>query len=295
MDEMNDVGLDGGVQTYSSLLQRAGGEQVKALVKPGADREVCAALYAAPPYDLRVPGMAVARLSLNLTPARVTGGIEDERARIYDARRYSLFLAPAGAEMVWRKDAPSRHLTLYFRPDALAGGDDPIDPLALPQALHNLQVPGLRPLADQLVDELRQGDHHHPEAADCLARLLLIQVSRHLRKARDEPQVLGHASMARLQDHVMARLGERILVSDLAREAGMSIDRFAWAFKRQTGLSPHQYVLGQRLAQARHLLRTTRRSIADVALACGFSSQQHLTHAMRRHAGITPAQLRRSA
>ena len=282
-----------GLQTYSTVLQSAGGEQIKALMRLGGDRVVCAALYAAPPYALRVPSMVVSRLSLNLTPSRVSGGIEGERPRSYDAHRYSLFMAPAGAEMIWRKEASSRHLTIYFRPDLFDGGEESATPLAQRQALHNVSVPGLRPLADQLVDELRHAGPHNPEAADCLARLLLIQVSRHLRRAQDGTKALGTSSMKRLNDFVLAHLSERILVADLAREVGMSIDRFAWTCKVQTGASPRQFVLALRLQQARHLLQHSSLTIADIASACGFSNQQHLTNAMRCHGGVTPARYRK--
>lgn len=291
-DGAAEPGIGQGVQDYSTVLQSAGGEQVKALTGLAGDRVVCAALYAAPPYDLRVPGMDVSRLSLNLTPARVTGGIEGERPRSYDAHRYSLFMAPAGAEMHWRKEAPSRHLSLYFRPDLFDGDEESAAPLAR-QALHNLSVPGLRPLADQLVGELRHGGPYNAEAVDCIAHLLLIQVSRHLRRAQDGTKALGTSSMKRLNDYVLAHLGERILVADLAREVGMSIDRFAWTWKLQTGKSPHQYVLALRLHQARHLLQHSPLGIAEVASACGFSSQQHLTSAMHCHGGVTPARYRR--
>jgi AraC family transcriptional regulator len=291
-DGAAEPGIGQGVQAYSTVLQSAGGEQVKALKSLGGDRVVCAALYAAPPYDLRVPGMDVSRLSLNLTPARVTGGIEGERPCSYDAHRYSLFMAPAGAEVHWRKEASSRHLTLYFRPDLSDADESSATPLAR-QALHNLSVPGLRPLADQLVDELRHGGPYNLEAADCLAHLLLIQVSRHLRRAKNGTKALGTSSMKRLNDYVLAHLGERILVADLAREVGMSIDRFAWTCKMQTGQSPHQYVLALRLQQARQLLRHSSVAIAEVASACGFSNQQHLTNAMHRHAGVTPARYRK--
>lgn len=291
-EALSDPEIGRGLRIYSTVLQGAGGEQVQALMRQGGDRKVCAALYAAPPYDLRVPGMDVARLSLNLTPSSVTGGIDGDRARSFDAHRYSLFLAPAGAEMRWRKEAPSRHLTIYFRPDLFAGSEAPPAPLARSQALHNLMVPGLRPLADQLVDELRQGGPHDTDAADCLARLLLIQVSRHLGKAREERDGMDTTSIARLKDYVMAHLGERILVADLASQLGMPIDRFAWAFKARTGKSPHQFVVALRLQQAGHMLRASRLPIADVAHACGFASQQHLTNSLRRHAGVTPARLR---
>ena len=281
-----------GVQTYSTALQSAGGEQVKALMRLGDERAVCAALYNAPPYDLCVPGMPVSRLSLNLTPSRVTGGIEGERPLSYEASRYSLFLAPAGAQMSWRKEAPSRHLTIYFRPDVFDGGEEWKSPLAQRQALHNLSVPGLRALADQLVNELRHGGPYNRDAADSIARLLLVQVSRHLSRTHDGSKALSTLSLSRLNDYEMSHLGERILVADLARQVGMSIDRFALAYKAHTGQSPHQFVLALRLRQAGQLLRSSSLPIAQVANACGFSSQQHLTNSMRFHTGVTPARYR---
>ena len=284
-----------GAHAYWTVLRGAGGEQVKALMPRGDTRAVCAALYAAPPYDVHVPGMAVSRLSLNLTPARVIGGADGERARSYDANRYSLFLAPAGAGMNWRKEASSRHLTIYFRADVFEGGDDSDSLLLRSQALHNLIVPGLSRIADPLFDELRHGGPHDHDAADSLARLLLIQVSRHLTKTRDEAKALCSQSMARLRDYVMAHLSEQILVADLAHHLGISINRFAWEYKAHTGQSPHQFVMSLRLQQASHLLRASSMGVADVATACGFSSQQHLTNAMRRRAGVTPARYRKAA
>lgn len=284
--------LGQGLQTYSAILQQAGGEQVRALTRLGDGRAVCAALYAAPPYDLRVPAMGVSRLSMNLTPSHVVGGIEGERGRGYDARPYSLFMAPAGARMIWRKTAPSRHLTIYYRWEDLMHDTRPTDPLAQLQAIHNLTVPGLRPLADQLVEELRCGANHGLEAAECLARLMLIHVSRHLGRRRDDPKALGPVSMKRLKDYVMAHLDSRIRVEDMARVTGLSPDQFAWHFKQQTGLSPHQFVINQRVQLAHRVLTTTQVPIAQVASDCGFSSQQHLTHVMRQRLGTTPARLR---
>lgn len=63
----SDPEIGQGVRIYSTVLQGAGGTQIQALMRHGGDRCVCAALYTAPPYDLHVPGMDVARLSLNLT------------------------------------------------------------------------------------------------------------------------------------------------------------------------------------------------------------------------------------
>ncbi len=279
-----------GVDTYAHALLVAGGKQLTALMR-NSDA-VCAALYMSPPYHLSVPALPVSRLSVNLTGAHVSGGIEGERPRNFDTSRHSLFLAPAGAAMAWHKDAPSRHLTIYFRADAFDGGDDAASPLALSQPLFNICVPGIRSITDQLVDELNHPAIHDTDAADSLARLLLVHVARHLRRTPAPSQALNPAALARLRDFVVAHLTERILVADLARHVGLSLNRFASAYKEQTGQSPHQFVLALRLEHAGDLLRHSPLSLADVAHACGFASQQHLTNAMHRHTGLTPRRYR---
>jgi AraC family transcriptional regulator len=283
-----------GVAAYAQALFVAGGKQLEALMRGGDGEAVCAALYMSPPYDLSVPALQVSRLSVNLTSAHVSGGIAGERRRNFDASRHSLFIAPAGAAMTWRKDAPSRHLTIYFRTDAFDNGDDVASPLALSQPLFNIGVPGIRAIADQLVGELNSPAIHHTEAADSLARLLLVNVARHLQRTPAPSQAIGPAALAQLRDFVMAHLTERILVADLARQVGLSPNRFAWAYKEQTGQSPHQFVLALRLEHACDLLRRSQLSLAGVAHACGFASQQHLTNAMHRRMGITPRRYRES-
>jgi AraC-like DNA-binding protein len=290
-----DSGVQHGVDIYARALRSAGGDQVEAFVRGGEGRGLGAALYRAPPFQVSVPALPVSRLSVNLTHARVSGGIDVERLRHFDAGRYALFLTPAGAPMVFRKDVPSRHINIYFHAETFDDDSDTAaSPLAMPQPLFNVAVPGIRGLADQLVQEMQTPGMLTADAADSLARLLLVQVARHLRRAPASSQTLSPAVLARLRDYVMEHLCERILVADLARQAGLSADRFAVTYKEQTGQSPHQFVLALRVAHACDLLTHSRLTVADVAHACGFASQQHLTNVMHRHLGITPRRFRES-
>ena len=64
------------------------------------------------------------------------------------------------------------------------------------------------------------------------------------------------------------------------------------AFKRTTGRTPHRYLTELRIAKACELLQNPHRSIVDVSLAVGFSSQSHLTTVFRRLMKTTPAAYR---
>jgi AraC family transcriptional regulator len=54
------------------------------------------------------------------------------------------------------------------------------------------------------------------------------------------------------------------------------------------GMTPHQYVIQQRIERARILLRDPSLSISEISLACGFTNQSHFTRLFRKHTGVTP-------
>jgi AraC family transcriptional regulator len=55
----------------------------------------------------------------------------------------------------------------------------------------------------------------------------------------------------------------------------MSPHYFAELFRRSVGISPHRYVLTQRIERAKQLLRDQAQSILDAALLTGFEDQSH--------------------
>ena len=133
------------------------------------------------------------------------------------------------------------------------------------------------------------------EAADSLARLILIGLARRLGRAPSEARALTSKALARLKEYVVAHLGDRILVADLARQTGLSPNHFATSFTKQTGRSPHRFVLAIRIERAQALLSESQASLAQVAQVCGFASQQHLSNVFRRHLGTTPKRYRTPA
>jgi AraC family transcriptional regulator len=66
------------------------------------------------------------------------------------------------------------------------------------------------------------------------------------------------------------------------------LDLFATQFKQVMGISPHQYVIQQRIEKAKQYLRSHKLSITEIALECGFANQSHLTKIFKEQTGITP-------
>jgi AraC-like DNA-binding protein len=81
-------------------------------------------------------------------------------------------------------------------------------------------------------------------------------------------------------------------LEELADAAGLSITHFSQMFGQSTGQSPHQFVLHRRIERAKEMLRAAERRVLDVAVACGFKSQQHFAGVFRRVYGASPAEYR---
>ncbi|MDB4891824.1 MAG: helix-turn-helix domain protein [Gemmatimonadetes bacterium] len=82
-------------------------------------------------------------------------------------------------------------------------------------------------------------------------------------------------------------------LAELAALCGRSRSYFVRAFKQSTGMPPHRWLLAQRVQRAKDMLRGTSIPIAEVALACGFSDQSHLTRAFSKAFRISPGAWRR--
>ena len=74
---------------------------------------------------------------------------------------------------------------------------------------------------------------------------------------------------------------------ELASEVGVSRFQLIRGFQRALGLSPHAYIIQQRLALARRLIRRGE-ALADVALIAGFCDQSHMARCFTRQFGVPP-------
>lgn len=87
-------------------------------------------------------------------------------------------------------------------------------------------------------------------------------------------------------------LAEPIRVDDLVALSGLPRSQFYARFRTAVGKNPYAYVLSRRLDRARELIEGSDAPLAQVALACGFASQSHLTDAFRDRLGVTPGRYR---
>ncbi|HEK3185530.1 TPA: helix-turn-helix domain-containing protein [Proteus mirabilis] len=108
------------------------------------------------------------------------------------------------------------------------------------------------------------------------------------------PQDNHLALVCALSKWIEEHLGRVIHLEELAAYSGYSLWHMQKIFKEVTGTSLGKYIRQRRLAWAIHLLRTSDRSIFDIALDFGFGSQSHFTYMFRKEYGITPFDFRQN-
>ncbi len=95
--------------------------------------------------------------------------------------------------------------------------------------------------------------------------------------------------LRRVTELIEIRLGGRVTLEEMARQAGMSPFHFCRQFKRATGLTPHQFVLHKRVERAKQRLAARdETTLAEMSDELGFVSQSHFTTVFRKLAGSTP-------
>jgi AraC family transcriptional regulator len=161
-----------------------------------------------------------------------------------------------------------------------------------------LRDKSLQLLMQMLVAEFDAGNPTGRVYAETLAEALALRFL-HLGavvpiEAPAKISALPGNKLTRVKDFVESSLDQGLTLEALAREAGYSRAHFLRMFRESTGTTPHQYVMQRRIAHAEELLSTNELGVAEIAVACGFSSQAHLTLAFKKQTGVTPVEYRRT-
>jgi AraC family transcriptional regulator len=98
----------------------------------------------------------------------------------------------------------------------------------------------------------------------------------------------------RARELIERHLNEDIPLSRLAAECGLSVRHFTRAFTQSFGMPAHRYLTRRRIELALELLKIRTLSIPEIALACGFVDQSHLTRVFASHIGSNPGHWRRT-
>ena len=156
-------------------------------------------------------------------------------------------------------------------------------------------VQQLAALCDQQIAEGGAAGRLYTEG---LATALVVHLFRSYGvNQHKSPRVIGGLAplqLRRVMDYIEARLDQDLGLAELAALADLSTQHFGQAFKTSMGMPPHRYLIERRIHRAKELLIGANRSIAEIAVSVGFSSQSHMTFNFRKLVETTPARYRRA-
>ncbi|WP_157895489.1 AraC family transcriptional regulator [Rhizobium sp. LCM 4573] len=114
---------------------------------------------------------------------------------------------------------------------------------------------------------------------------------------RPPPQTgtLAEWQLRRATEMLASSVEDGVTIQALAASCELPVERFLRAFKKSTGLPPHRWLREYKVRKATDLLRESRLSISEIAYACGFSDQAHMTRLFVALTGNTPGNVRKSS
>lgn len=129
-------------------------------------------------------------------------------------------------------------------------------------------------------------------------RILLVDDADRSNAAQPLPpgeRPASHPLVRRAMLLMEQHIGRQLSLSELAMRLNISVRQLERLFKENTNTTPHAYARGLRLRNAAWLLTQSRKSIADIAMNCGFSDASHLGREFRAAFGMAPSAWRERA
>ena len=161
---------------------------------------------------------------------------------------------------------------------------------SLPSLIHVEKPERYRALFERIFECYSRGDAGDP----MLLVGTVLELIAALQKEGDaRPTVLpkksAHAETVRNAcRYIGDTLGEDLSLSAVAARFGFSPIYFHKIFKSVMGVTLRDYVEGERIRRASHLIVTTDMTLTEIAYAVGFSSQSYFSAAFRRRMHTTP-------
>lgn len=212
----------------------------------------------------------------------------------------SMILIPPGTSDRLRWSGPSERLIVSVRQRDLTQLADDLGVSGTPAFKTNWSLH--QPLTQHLVTEMGRETRSGFPLGGLYADLLAIELQTQLLKnhAVDPvrtPALKGGISLPKLKrtmEYINANLTENVRLESIASELDLSASHFAHEFRNTTGQTPYQYLLDQRMAKAKGLLRRTKLPVQLISASTGFSSSANFVRAFRQRVGVTPETWRRN-
>ncbi|NJL38587.1 MAG: helix-turn-helix transcriptional regulator [Leptolyngbyaceae cyanobacterium SM1_4_3] len=252
-------------------------------------------------FELELPALSDHWLNLHLGQPAPLIQKRDDRRHESILRKGDTIFVPAGQPSYWHRGEGviCSPLHICLKPELIEQGAEASEMDAKQLnfvSRFGQQDLNLQHIAMLLLAEVRSGGVMGRLYVESLTQVLVIHLLRHYSEVAQiiTPQNRGltRAQLQQAIDYIHTHLNRDLSLAELASVINISPTYFASLFKQAIGISPHQYVIQQRVERAKLMLSKTDLAIADIATQVGFSSQSHLTQQFKKVTGLTPKQVR---
>ena len=97
------------------------------------------------------------------------------------------------------------------------------------------------------------------------------------------------------KEYIYSHIKERITIEDLADSLGVSASYLSRLFKKETGISFTEYLVGHRIRKAKKLIKSGNSSFKEVADAVGYHDYVQFSKMFKKYAGVAPSIYRQAS
>ncbi|WP_454232390.1 helix-turn-helix domain-containing protein [Mycolicibacterium fortuitum] len=160
------------------------------------------------------------------------------------------------------------------------------------------------PLLHHLIERITGIEGRDDMAARLLQQSLADGLRLHVRdrygeaspppRAARRGRELSRDDQRRLIEFIRDAEDSEVNLPTLAALVGMKLDVFRRAFEKAFHVTPYQFVLDQRIAEAKLLLDSAPMSITEISSVVGFSTPSHFSTTFKQRVGVTPTAYRQA-
>jgi AraC-like DNA-binding protein len=142
--------------------------------------------------------------------------------------------------------------------------------------------------AFRIASASRGGAQTVQEALRAVALEIVVRMASTVAVSRDPVS----PDVSRVKNYIDSHLGENLSIERLSAMSAYSPAHFTRLFKRETGMTPHCYLLGRRIEVAKMLLLHVQSSIKEIAYRLGFANEYHFSNVFKQKVGESPSAFR---